>query len=216
MKENNLIKEELDLAGEVSPISPLVVQLDKYRIMSDTPVPAEDFLLRMFGKPCFPRRDLSTITGLEKCGKTFFTSMLMACCVKDKVLQLERNTPNTSDTSSQPSDFLRVMWYDTEQSRQSTKEILKNRVYGLVNNADIDSHFFVFNVRACTYQERMDYLVAGIEAYKPDMVIIDNVSDLGIKQPKYYEKVYNLAVEQRVVQTTMDRNGRIVVMLIPQ
>ena len=79
MKENNLIKEELDLAGEVSPISPLVVQLDKYRIMSDTPVPAEDFLLRMFGKPCFPRRDLSTITGLEKCGKTFFTSMLMAC-----------------------------------------------------------------------------------------------------------------------------------------
>ena len=178
MKENNLIKEELDLAGEVSPISPLVVQLDKYRIMSDTPVPAEDFLLRMFGKPCFPRRDLSTITGLEKCGKTFFTSMLMACCVKDKVLQLERNIPNTSDTSSQPSDFLRVMWYDTEQSRQSTKEILKNRVYGLVNNADIDSHFFVFNVRACTYQERMDYLVAGIEAYKPDMVIIDNVSDL--------------------------------------
>ena len=73
MKEKNLIEEELCQAGETSPVSPLVVKLDKYRIMSDTQVPPEEFLLRLFGKPCFPRRDLSTITGLEKCGKTFFT-----------------------------------------------------------------------------------------------------------------------------------------------
>jgi hypothetical protein len=41
-----------------------------------------------------------------------------------------------------------------------------------------EANFFVFNVRACSCQERIDYLVAGIETYKPDMVIIDNVSDL--------------------------------------
>jgi hypothetical protein len=33
----------------------------------------------------------------------------------------------------------------------------------------------------------------------------------GIKQPKYYDKVFKLAIDQRIVQTTMDRNGRIVV-----
>lgn len=170
MKEIDPIEEELDQAGEVSPVSPLVVKLDKCRIMSDTYVPPEDFLLRLFGKPCFPRRDLSTITGTEKCGKTFFTSMMMACCAKKNVLELER-------ISDEP---LKVMWYDTEQSRQSTKSILTDRVFKLANltESDIDSNFFVFNVRANTYQERLDYLVAGIEAYQPDMVIIDNVSDL--------------------------------------
>ena len=168
MKEIDPIEEELAQAGEVSPVSPTLVKLDKCRIMSDTNVPAEDFLMRLFGKPCFPRRDLSTVTGTEKCGKTFFTSMLMACCAEKNVLELER-------ISDEP---LKVMWYDTEQSRQSTKSILTDRVFKLAGQTGLDQNFFVFNVRACTYQERMDYLVAGIEAYKPDMVIIDNVSDL--------------------------------------
>ena len=40
----------------------------------------------------------------------------------------------------------------------------------------------------------------------------DSVMSLsGIKQPKYYDKVFKLAVDQRVVQTTMDRYGRVVV-----
>ena len=168
MKEIDPIEEELAQAGEVSPVSPTLVKLDKCRIMSDTDVPSEDFLMRLFGKPCFPRRDLSTVTGTEKCGKTFFTSMLMACCAEKNVLELER-------ISDEP---LKVMWYDTEQSRQSTKSILTDRVFKLASQTGLDQNFFVFNVRACTYQERMDYLVAGIEAYKPDMVIIDNVSDL--------------------------------------
>lgn len=170
MKKIDSIEEELDQAGQASQVSPLVVQLDKCRIMSDTHVPPEDFLMRLFGKPCFPRRDLTTITGTEKCGKTFFTSMMMACCAKKDVLELER-------ISDEP---LKVMWYDTEQSRQSTKSILTDRVFKLANltESDIDSNFFVFNVRAKTYLERLDYLVAGIETYQPDMVIIDNVSDL--------------------------------------
>ena len=168
MKKIDSIEEELAQAGAVSPVSPMVVKLDKFRIMSDTEVPSEDFLLRLFGKPCFPRRDLSAITGMEKCGKTFFTSMLMACCAEKNVLEMER-------VRDEP---LKVMWYDTEQSRQSTKTILTDRVFKLMTGDVPDRHFFVFNVRACTYQERMDYLVAGINAYKPDLVIIDNVSDL--------------------------------------
>ena len=72
-----------------------------------------------------------------------------------------------------------MVWYDTEQSRSSTKGILSDRISQLANNnTDMDTRLFVFNVRACDYQERMDLLVTGIETYKPDMVIIDNVSDL--------------------------------------
>ena len=290
MKEIDPIVEELSKGGEAASVSPVLVKLDKYRIMSDTEVPSEEFLVRLFGKPCFPRRDLTGITGTEKCGKTFFTSMLMACAAaQEKVLELER-------IAEEP---LRVMWYDTEQSLASTKGILTERVYQLVHTEreghtdltdptdskspaeiaesaekdchtdltdptdskspaemtemaerishteitesteknshtdltdptdskspaervspaertemtesspsgitarseisaisaisagpyktsageafDLDERFFVFNVRACSYEERMEYLVAGIEAYKPDMVIVDNVCDL--------------------------------------
>ena len=236
MKEIDPIVEELSKGGEAASVSPVLVKLDKYRIMSDTEVPSEEFLVRMFGKPCFPRRDLTGITGTEKCGKTFFTSMLMACAAaQEKVLELER-------IAEEP---LKVMWYDTEQSLASTKGILTERVYQLVHTErechtdltdptdskspaeiaesaervspaertemtesspsgitarseisaisaisagpyktsageafDLDERFFVFNVRACSYEERMEYLVAGIEAYKPDMVIVDNVCDL--------------------------------------
>ena len=174
-KSLTLISEELSQAGTSSPVTTELLKLDSHRIMSDTPVPAEEFLLRMFGKPCFPRRDLSAVTGLEKCGKTYFTTMLMACCAEKQVLELER-------IREQP---LKVMWYDTEQSLQSTKTILTDRVFKLVEThtegtepSAVESYYYVFNVRACSYQERIDYLVAGIKAYKPDMVIIDNVSDL--------------------------------------
>ena len=69
---NNIdpIQEELAQAGEASPITPSLLQLDSCRIMTDTEVPEEEFLFRMYGKPCFPRRDISTVTGMEKCGKS--------------------------------------------------------------------------------------------------------------------------------------------------
>ena len=34
-----------------------------------------------------------------------------------------------------------------------------------------------------------------------------------IRAPKYYDKLFTMAVEQRVVQTTMDRSGRVVVIV---
>ncbi len=203
----NIIKEELCLAGEASPVSPLVIELDKCRITSDTEVAPEDFLLRLFGKPCFPRRDLSAVTGLEKCGKTFFTSMLMACAVRKEVLQLER-------ISQEP---LKVMWYDTEQSRQSTKGILADRVCQMMATSPdhtlptgFDSRFFVFNVRACSYQQRMDYLVAGIETYKPDLVIVDNVSDL---LPSINDSEASIRVIDQLMQLAAEHNCNITVVI---
>lgn len=197
-----LISEELSQAGTASPITEELMKLDGFRIMSDTTVPAEEFLLRMFGKPCFPRRDLSTVTGLEKCGKTFFTSMLMASCAEKHVLELERI----------PDHPLKVMWYDTEQSRQSTKSILTDRVYKLTKDqqSDLDSLFYVFNVRSCSYQERMDYLVTGIQTYKPDMVIIDNVSDL---LPSVNDAEQSVKVIEQLMQLSTQYDCNITVVI---
>ena len=132
-RKKDPVREELARAGEASQITPSLRKLDGCRIMTDTDVPEEDFLMRFNGKACFPRRDLTAIIGQEKCGKTFFTSMLMGDCA------------------------------------QLSQEELKRRVMEL-------SH---------------------------------------IEQPKYYGKVFDLAVEKRVVCTTLNKGGRVVVISPP-
>ena len=180
--KSDLFQEELTRgeSGTAESVSPVVAKLDGYRIMSDTVVPEEDFLMKMFGRPCFPRGDLSAITGAEKCGKTFFTSMIMAATAAEgKVLELERSR----------EERLRVMWYDTEQCRTLTKGIFTQRVMQMIRHTEStesseisghtdDTDFLIFNVRALTWQERMECLAEGIKAYKPDIVIVDNVCDL--------------------------------------
>ena len=145
MKEvKKLLADELPLAGQPSAVTPQLLKLDGYRITAETQVPQEEFLMRMYGKPCLPRRDLTAVTGVEKCGKTFFISMLMACCAKRQVLELER-------ISELP---LKVMWYDTEQSRQSTKGIYVDRIGRMAQSEAGDEvgvdegNFLIYNVRA--------------------------------------------------------------------
>ena len=69
---------ELSHAGEATTLSPKMLMLEKLRITPEKELPPMDFLFRLFGKPCFPRRELVAITGKAKSGKTFVTSMLMA------------------------------------------------------------------------------------------------------------------------------------------
>ena len=52
--------------------------------------------------------------------------MLMACCQSRDVLAFQR-------IGDEP---LRVLWYDTEQSDESTQDILKNRVLRMLSTTD--------------------------------------------------------------------------------
>ena len=71
-----------------------------------------------------------------------------------------------------------MMWIDTEQSTPSTKGILTDRIAKMIEGDFPEGQFFVYNVRSCSCEERLDMLITGIEAYHPDLVIIDNISDL--------------------------------------
>ena len=162
------------LNGEACTVTPEMLRLDGYRLTSETDVPEEEFLFRHFGKPCFPRKELTSIAGPAKSGKTFFTSMVMACCIRQQVMSLER-------IRKEP---LRVMWYDTEQSRNTTKEILAKRIGRMIGHTDPtgrefpDEQFFVFNVRAASIKERRELLGVAVATYRPDLVILDGISDL--------------------------------------
>jgi KaiC/GvpD/RAD55 family RecA-like ATPase len=189
---------ELAHAGEETTLSPKMLLLEKMRITPEKQLEPMEFLFRLFGRPCFPRRELVAITGKAKSGKTFVTSMLMACCNIRDVLSFHRE--------HEPP--LRVLWYDTEQSDESTQDILKNRVFRMVTPApDLFSQrsgelFDVFNVRAVEWKERRSLLKEAVERYGPDLVIVDGIRDLvndindGVLAQEVMEELLHLATQK--------------------
>ena len=180
---------ELEHAGEETALSPKMLLLEQLRITPEKQLKPMEFLFHLFGKPCFPRRELVAITGKAKSGKTFVTSMLMACCQSRDVLAFQR-------IGDEP---LRVLWYDTEQSGESTQDILKNRVMRMV---DGDGKLFdIFNVRGVAWKERRDLLREAVTRCKPDLVIVDGIRDLvndindGTLAQEVMEELMHLATE---------------------
>ena len=152
----------------------LLETLERLRITTETQLPPQQFLFRMLDKPCFPRGELVTVTGKAKSGKTFFLSLLMgmgclqhAASRKSPALGIERI----------PDAPLKVLWFDTEQSRHSTLEILKDRIVRMVS--DFPSELFdVFNTRSMRWNEREQLLLTAIAHSRPDLVILDGICDL--------------------------------------
>ena len=191
------IEAELAHAGEVSGLSPQLLELEKNRITSQKVLPPIEFLFSLFDELCFPRRELVAFTGRAKSGKTFVMSMLMTCCVVDEVLTFRRH-------SSKP---LRLLWYDTEQSDNSTQDILKNRIIPLFHRAMDDGTPFpenmydIFNVRRVDRTARENFFLEAIAHYHPDLVILDGIRDLvadindGAVAQEMMEKLMNTAQE---------------------
>ena len=199
---------ELEHAGDETALSPKMLLLEQLRITPEKQLKPMEFLFHLFGKPCFPRRELVAITGKAKSGKTFVTSMLMACCQSRDVLAFQR-------IGDEP---FRVLWYDTEQSDESTQDILKNRIMTLIktttdltdstdkNSCNSCNSLFkksidVFNVRGVAWKERRDLLREAVTRCKPDLVIVDGIRDLvndindGVLAQEVMEELMHLATE---------------------
>lgn len=166
----------------VEPTQKEVDELFYERITPETDLPPMQPLFRMFDVPCFYRGELVADCGKAKSGKTFFLSILMSACLNPKVLAMERYAPdNPDDTERTASDFkpLKVLWLDTEQSQQSTQEILKDRVMPLAKVKTLDDQqFYAFNLRGLGFEKRGKMVDVAIWAIKPDICIIDGIKDL--------------------------------------
>ena len=165
-----------------------------------------EFLFNLFGIPCFPRRELVAITGKAKSGKTFVTSMLMA----------KGTSPLPPPTGGgellrNGETPLKVLWYDTEQSDESTQDILKNRVMKMITGGkaqqtelfnEQQSPFDIFNVRAVEWKQRRALLLEAVHRCKPDLVIIDGIRDLvndindGVLAQEVMEELLHLATTE--------------------
>ena len=139
------------------------------RITPETELPPMQPLFRMNEENCFYRGELVADCGKAKSGKTFFLSILMAGALKSQLFALER-------LCEEP---LNVLWIDTEQSQQSTQEILKDRIMPLADIESLDdTRFYAFNLRGLGFDRRQKMVDVAIRVLQPDIVILDGIKDL--------------------------------------
>ncbi len=176
------------------------------RVTPEKQLPPMEALFRLFDVPCFYRGELVAVTGKAKSGKTLFLSMLMAACLTQrsssagllredgkKVLALERHTDNTECTEkdghtdlTDRASPLKVLWIDTEQSQQSTQDIMVNRILPMARgqtdaeegDTPLNQRLFAYNLRGMGYEVRRELMDAAIGEVRPDLVIVDGIKDL--------------------------------------
>lgn len=142
--------------------------LDARRILPSTEIHPHQFLFEWHGKPCFARGELVALTGRAKSGKTYVCSLLMALAVKQQLMGLRR-------IQEEP---LKVLWIDTEQSADSTHEILTLRIARLIEQEIPQEQYFVYNFRQDNWQERLSLVLTCIGKHQPDLVIFDGIRDV--------------------------------------
>ena len=143
-------------------------QLERLRITAKSNIPPHEFLFSWNGIPCFPRGELVAVTGKAKSGKTYLNSLLMGACAGEGRLGLTR----TRETP------LKVVWIDTEQSEDSTHEILRDRIGALIGSEPDDTLFHVFNLRPVPWKERLLLVLSAVAICRPDLVIFDGIRDV--------------------------------------
>ena len=215
--QKSFIQEDLTHAGEASLVTPELIQLDTYRVPPHGQFAEEEFLLRLKGQPCFPRKDLTSIAGQAKSGKTNLIAMLLACCTRPAE---DRHVLNMQRIQEAP---LKVMWIDTEQSQKSTQNILMHRIAKMLQEGKEEEGqpsdfpeelFFVFNLRPALIEDRYDLLAEAVEAYKPDIVVVDNIRDLvkdindGVQAQTLIEGLMHMAEQYNCNITTVIHQNR--------
>ena len=133
------------------------------------------------------------VLALEREGHTDLTDNKSPAEIKEITeREADQTTPNPSRSSSArllpegrknsggEIKTLRVLWIDTEQSQQSTQDIIVNRIIPLIESspADLDSSLFAYNLRGLGYEKRREVVETAVRIVKPDLVIIDGIKDL--------------------------------------
>ena len=127
------VERELQLAGTDPKLRKRWNTLEDRRITPEKEIPPMEFLFELFNKPCFPRGELVAMTGKAKSGKTFMSTILMEKCLSGEGSDF---IPCLRRVSDEP---LRAMWFDTEQSEESTQDILRNRLIPMVSSSPVQT-----------------------------------------------------------------------------
>ena len=160
----------------------ILEQLERLRITVGSEIPPHEFLFQWNGIPCFARGELVAVTGKAKSGKTYLNSLLMAAAgaKRGDLLGLERKRERP----------YRVVWIDTEQSEDSTHEILRDRIGAMIGTEPSEEMYHVFNLRQVPWKERMLIVLSAVSICQPDLVIFDGIRDV-VGDINNYEEAQN-------------------------
>ena len=154
----------------------LYERLEKQRILPSSDIKPHEFLFGWHTIPCFARGELVAITGKAKSGKTYFNSILMAEGLVTEEPSRERSAGlGIKRIRAEP---LKVLWIDTEQSEDSTHEILRDRIGTMIGEEPHPEQFIAYNLRQVNWQEREELVEAAILYHMPDLVIFDGIRDV--------------------------------------
>ena len=181
------ICKELEKAGMNPVEEEMMERLKELRITPDGELEKKRFLFRLHGRPCFPRGELVAITGKKKSGKSFFCSMLMVLSYRPQYMSMTRIE----------NEDMTVLWVDTEQSEESTQEMLKSRILRACEYSEMCLHLLhAFNLRSVNWRHRMSLIGTAIVRLRPDLVIFDGIRDV-------VNDINDGAMAQEVVESLM-------------
>jgi len=153
-------------------------RLERQRILPSSEIPPHEFLFQWHGVPCFARGELVAMTGKAKSGKTYLNSILMAAAGKSYKDLAPVSKDSFLGLGRIREEPLKVLWMDTEQSEDSTHEILRDRIGAMIGEEPNPEQFFVYNLRQVNWQEREPLVEAAILLRLPDLVIFDGIRDV--------------------------------------
>ena len=160
-------------------------RLQKQRILPSSEIPPHEFLFTWHDIPCFARGELVAVTGKAKSGKTYLNSILMAVAGAPahsnrmvEGMKVEGLTDYFLGLERMKEEPLKVLWIDTEQSEDSTHEILRDRIGAMIGEEPSPERFYVFNLRQVSLKERELMVETAIYCYQPDLVIFDGIRDI--------------------------------------
>ena len=175
-----------------------VEQLEQLRITPTAAIPPHTFLFEWNGTPCFARGELVAVTGKAKSGKTYLNSILMSAASATSQgnrvvegMKVENITGHFLGLKRISEKPLRVVWIDTEQSEDSTCEILRDRIGTMIGEVPNTEYFHVFNLRRISWKERMLLVLSAIATCAPDLVIFDGIRDV-VGDINNYEEAQNI------------------------
>ena len=168
----------------------IIEQLEKLRITSSSEIPPHEFLYTWNGVPCYARGELVAVTGKAKSGKTYLNSILMAAAGLEPALNAGITDKAILGLKRIREKPLRVVWIDTEQSADSTHEILRDRIGVMMGAEASEEAYHVFNLRQVRWQDRMTLVLAAIAICMPDLVIFDGIRDV-VGDINNYEEAQN-------------------------
>lgn len=131
-------------------------------------------LFSINGEEVLPTSELSVVCGKAKSGKTLFSSILIAAGLTPSRCRLV-------DVQRIQEEPLRMLWFDTEQSRQSSKEILCSRILPLANvppESFDPTLLLISNTTVRDYTMRLQELILQALLLHPQLIVLDGIVDL--------------------------------------